>query len=52
MPSENQVTSPSFTVFVLSYVQLTKILTGFPATIQGVFMQNMNQTRISWNLGT
>ncbi len=52
MPSENQVTSPSFTVFVLSYVQLMKMLTGFPATIRGVSMQNMNQMQISWNLGT
>jgi hypothetical protein len=48
----NEVISPSFTAFVLSYVQLMKILTGFPVTIQGVSMQNMNQIWIGWNLGT
>jgi hypothetical protein len=48
----NQVILPSFTVFMLSYVQPTKILTGFPATTRGVSMQNTSQTRISWNLGT
>ena len=32
----NKVTSSLFTVFVLSYVHLTKISTGFPATTRGV----------------
>jgi hypothetical protein len=45
------VISPSFAVFVPNFVQLTKNLTGLPATIQDVSMQNMNQTWISWNLG-
>ena len=42
----NQVILPSFTVFVLSYVQPTKILTGFPATTQDVSMKNMSQMQI------
>jgi len=33
-------------------MQLTNILTGFPATIQGVSTQNMNQGQINWNMGT
>ena len=41
-----------YTVFVLSYAHLTKILTGFPATTRDVFMRITNLTWISWNRGT
>jgi hypothetical protein len=48
----NQVTASLFVVFVLSFVHLTQISIGFPATTRGVFMRTTNQTWFNWNPGT